>query len=231
MESLDLEIPEQLKDQAEEVAEEKGYLNTSEYARQALREKVENDLVTVRDEEEMVPIDEAYRNLRKDAAVSKLESKVEADGIPETWKPVLEEIHEELIEEGLISDDFSIRKIYEYTLERREELEQEYWLDLDYQDLAKELVQDREFVFGGASKEQKQIRAEEYLLEEYPECSKSAIENISEKAAEKAVSWLQVQVILNNSYQPLIDQDEFEQRISEAFEFAEFQSENGGENP
>jgi Arc/MetJ-type ribon-helix-helix transcriptional regulator len=126
--SLTLKLPDKLKEQAEEAAEEKGYQSTSEYARQALREKVETDLVVVRDREEMITVEDAREILRKDAAVSKLESKVEEDGIPEvwepgeTWKPVLEEIHEELVEEDLIPDDTSLRKIYEYTQESREQL-------------------------------------------------------------------------------------------------------------
>lgn len=128
MASLTLKLPDKLKEQAEEAAEEKGYQSTSEYARQALREKVETDLVVVRDREEMITVEDAREILRKDAAVSKLESKVEEDGIPEvwepgeTWKPVLEEIHEELVEEDLIPDDTSLRKIYEYTQESREQL-------------------------------------------------------------------------------------------------------------
>ena len=128
MASLTLKLPDKLKEQAEEAAEEKGYQSTSEYARQALREKVETDLVVVRDDEKMISVEEAEEMLRKNAAVSKLESKVEEDGVPEvwepgeTWKPVLEEIHEELVEEDLIPDDFSLRKIYEYTQERREQL-------------------------------------------------------------------------------------------------------------
>lgn len=128
MASLTLKLPDTLKDQAEEAADEKGYQSTSEYARQAIREKLETDLVTIREDEEMISVKEAEEMLRKQTAVSKLESKVEKDGIPEvwepgeTWKPVLEEIHEEMVEEDLISDDFSLRKIYEYTQERREQL-------------------------------------------------------------------------------------------------------------
>lgn len=128
MASLTLKLPDTLKDQAEEAAEEKGYQSTSEYARQALREKLEADLVTVRDEEEMIPIEDAREMLRKQTAVELLESKVEEDGIPEiwvpgeTWKPVLEDIRSELIEEEVISEDVSLRKIYEYTQERREQL-------------------------------------------------------------------------------------------------------------
>jgi Arc/MetJ-type ribon-helix-helix transcriptional regulator len=124
--SLTLKLPDTLKDQAEETAEEKGYQSTSEYARQALREKLETDLVTIRDQEEMVPIDEAYRNLRKDAAVSKLEDIVEEEGVPAYWKTDIQKVREEMVEEDLISEDFSERKIYEYTRERRVELEQEH---------------------------------------------------------------------------------------------------------
>lgn len=126
MASLTLKLPDTLKDQAEETAEEKGYQSTSEYARQALREKLETDLVTIRDQEEMVPIDEAYRNLRKDAAVSKLEDIVEEEGVPAYWKTDIQKVREEMVEEDLISEDFSERKIYEYTRERRVELEQEH---------------------------------------------------------------------------------------------------------
>lgn len=128
MATLSLKLPDTLKDQAEEAAEEKGYQSTSEYARQAIREKLETDLVTIRDGKEMISVEDAEEMLRKDAAISKLESKVEEEGIPEvwepgeTWKPVLEEIRKELVEEELISDDFSLRKIYEYTQERREQL-------------------------------------------------------------------------------------------------------------
>lgn len=234
MASLTLKLPDTLKDQAEEAADEKGYQSTSEYARQALREKLETDLVTIRDGEEMISVEDAKEMLRKDAAVAKLESKVESDGIPEiwvpgeTWKRILEEIHEEMFEEDLIPYDFSLRKIYEYTHERREQLGQKHWRDLGYLDIAKELVQDREFVFGGASKEDKQLRAKEYLQEEYPEFTKTVIENLGEKATEKAVRWLMVEGILSNSYQPQIERDEFEQRISEAFEFADFQSDEEG---
>lgn len=132
MEQFSLKLPDTLKDQAEEAAEEKGYMNTSEYARAAIREKTEADLVIVRDDEEMIPVEDINEMLREQAAISLLESKVEEEGIPEvwepgeTWKPVLEEIREELVETDLISDDVSLEKIYEYTQERREELVQEY---------------------------------------------------------------------------------------------------------
>ena len=121
-----MRLPDQLFDQAEEAAEEKGYMNTSEYAREAIRKKVEADLVTVRDDEEMIPVEEAEEMLRKEAAVSKLESKVEEEGLPEKWPLALQEVYEEMIEEEIISEDTHIRKIYEYTHEKRTELEEEY---------------------------------------------------------------------------------------------------------
>lgn len=62
MASITIKLPETLKDQAEEIAEKKGYQSKSEYVRAALRDKIERDLVVVRkgdDDEEFVTLEEA----------------------------------------------------------------------------------------------------------------------------------------------------------------------------
>ena len=62
------------------------------------------------------------REIVEMAAVSKLEDIVEEEGVPDRWKPILQEVRDELVEESVVSEDFPIRKIYEYTEERRDEL-------------------------------------------------------------------------------------------------------------
>ncbi len=68
MTSLTIKIPESLKDQAEEMAEERGYQNTSEYVRTAIREKVEGDMVVTRiedDEGDAITIEQAREFVRE----------------------------------------------------------------------------------------------------------------------------------------------------------------------
>ncbi len=183
-------------------------------------------------EQEEQEREEEMKQLRKNTAISKLEAKVEKRGeVPGEWKEMVQEIHSEMVADDVIPEDFSDRKIYEYTQERREELKEEFETrrpdDITYKQIAKELVQDKEFVFGGNSKSDKQFRAEEYILEEYPEFGESAAEEVGRKAADKAVSWLQTEGLLNDSLHAEIKRSEFEQRISEAFKFAEFESVEG----
>lgn len=61
MPTLTVKVPEQLRDQAQELAEKKGYQSTSEYIRTAMREKIESDLVVARkqDDTEMMTLEEA----------------------------------------------------------------------------------------------------------------------------------------------------------------------------
>jgi hypothetical protein len=181
-------------------------------------------------EQEEQEKEEQEKRMRKQTAVSKLEAKVEKKGeVPGEWKEMVQEIHAEMVENEVIPEDFSDRKIYEYTQDRRQELKEEFETrrpdDITYKQIARELVQDREFVFGGNSKSDKQSRAEEYILEEYPESfGESAAEEMGEKAADKAVRWLQTEGVLTDSLQADILQEDFEQEISKRFRFAEFDS-------
>lgn len=195
--------------------------NAEQYLEEEKKEKQE--------EQEEAEREEEMKQLRKQTAVSKLESKVEKKGeVPGNWKEMVQEIHAEMVENEVIPEDFSERKIYEYTQERREELKEEFETrrpdDIGYKQIARELVQDKEFVFGGNSKGDKQFRAEEYILEEYPEFGESAAEEVGEKAADKAVSWLQTEGLLTPSLQADVLQEGFEREVTEAFKFAEFDS-------
>jgi len=213
-------------------------ISFQDYQRQLFKEDWESNAEPYLEEEEKrekrkqqeeEEREEEMKNLRKNAAISKLETKVEKNGeVPDQWKSMLEEVRDEMIEDDIIEEDFSYRTILDYTKERREELKEEFETrrpdDFDYQEVARDLVQDKEFVFGGSSKDDKQVRAKEFILEEFPECGERAAEEDGEKAADKAVRMLQTEGILNNSYQTQIDRDRFEREISEAFEFAEFET-------
>lgn len=173
--------------------------------------------------------EEEMKQLRKQAAISKLESKVEKKGeVPGEWKEMVQEIHAEMVENEVIPEDFSKRKIYEYTQERRQELKEEFETrrpdDIGYKQIARELVQDKEFVFGGNSKGDKQFRAKEYILDEYSEFGEDGAEEVGNDSADKAVSWLQTEGVLTPSLQADILREDFEQEISERFPFAEFDS-------
>ena len=50
MASVSIKIPDNLKSQIEERAEEEGYMNTSEYIRQAVREKIKEETQLYPDE-------------------------------------------------------------------------------------------------------------------------------------------------------------------------------------
>lgn len=61
MATITMKVPDTLRDQAQELANEMGYQSMSEYVRTALREKIEKDLVKSRlqDDEEMITLEEA----------------------------------------------------------------------------------------------------------------------------------------------------------------------------
>ncbi|MCU4754504.1 hypothetical protein OB919_21465 [Halobacteria archaeon AArc-curdl1] len=162
---------------------------------------------------------------RKKLACSLLRTKVAEKGMPDAWKDYHEEIHREMVEDGLVEDDYSIRRIEQFTQDLRKELEEDYEThrpdDLDYKTVAESLVQIEEFVFGYGSKSGKKQRAVEYIQEEFPSCGDRAAEEVGEKAAQKAVAMLQAKGLLSNSYHAQLERDEFQETIQEEFDFDE----------
>jgi Arc/MetJ-type ribon-helix-helix transcriptional regulator len=75
--TLTLKVPDQLRDQAQDLADEMGYQSVSEYVRTAMREKIEGDLVKVRlqDDEEKVTLEEARQMVKKDSEVNHQKSR------------------------------------------------------------------------------------------------------------------------------------------------------------
>ena len=86
MASLTIRLPDDQKSEIEAVAERKNYNSVSEYVREALRDKVEEDLV-LRPEEDLVLRPEVAEKLRKRV---KEYREGEADGY------TLKELDEEL---------------------------------------------------------------------------------------------------------------------------------------
>jgi len=69
MTKITFKLPETLEQQAEEIAEKRGYQNKSEYIRAAIRDKIEEDLVVVRMQEKdgFVGIGEAKEQFEGDS--------------------------------------------------------------------------------------------------------------------------------------------------------------------
>lgn len=65
MATLTLKVPESLREQAQDLADERGYQSVSEYVRSAMRDKIEKDIVTVRaqNDEEMITLEDARRTV------------------------------------------------------------------------------------------------------------------------------------------------------------------------
>lgn len=63
--TLTLKIPAKLKEQAEEMAEKAGYQSVSAYVRTALREKIEEDMIRYRDEEDLITLEEARKLVKE----------------------------------------------------------------------------------------------------------------------------------------------------------------------
>lgn len=61
--NVTFKLPETLQDQVDEVVEELGYQNKSEYFRTAVREKLEKDLFFTRKDGDITPLDEAKVDL------------------------------------------------------------------------------------------------------------------------------------------------------------------------
>ena len=69
MATLTLKVPDKLREQAQDLADEMGYQSVSEYVRTALRDKIEGDMVRVRlqDDEEKVTLEEARQMVKEES--------------------------------------------------------------------------------------------------------------------------------------------------------------------
>lgn len=156
--------------------------------------------------------------MRKQLACEKLRNKVNPQrGLPDTWKPVHEEIKTELVEEGHVSEDLRVRTIEGYTEELRNKLKEEAKRiaeeELDVNEIGEELKSQEEFLTGATSKKEKIHFAKNYIKENY-EVGKDLAEEVAEDAAMQAWIWLKSQGYMDDSHKPVEENiDEYRETV------------------
>jgi hypothetical protein len=163
--------------------------------------------------------DQDRADMRKQVARSKMREKVAEYNVPShstqynSWTALCEEIKAEMIEEGVLDEDFSTKQIMDgYTKDLRdqldEEAEQEQADSVDERQVADELKVDETFVFGATSKTEKQRLAERYLSKKY-DLEGPAAEDLAEEAAALAAMDLKTENVIDSGHRPNVDKDEF----------------------
>lgn len=153
------------------------------------------------------------REYRKKLACEKLKSKVNDMGrIPSEWKPLHQEIRDELEEEDVVDSDFQYETVEKYTKEIRRNPEEHFDLgppdDFDKDEAVEELKRKEKFLFGATSKEEKIYLAKEYLAENY-DVSKEQVEDLAEDVAKSAWMDLKMEDLMEQSHKPDVDREEF----------------------
>jgi hypothetical protein len=159
------------------------------------------------------------KDLLKTTVRERLQRKVEEKGeVPDSWTPLAKKILEELHDEGMAEDWEHHRNVMDATLELRKDIEENFEkggaVDLDVEQVAKELkTLERNgmpaFVYGPKKRDDKEILAKQYILKNY-EVSESVAENKAEEAVGIALMDLKLDGVINDSYQPKEDYEDTE---------------------
>lgn len=156
--------------------------------------------------------------MRKSTAKDKLKAIVSnRDGLPSSWSDVFEQIKEEMIEEDLVDDNFSIRNIQKYTKDLRDQLEQKQMKkqkvqQLDHKEVIEKLKRDEDFVFTAPSKDLMRSYALTLIESEY-EVATEVAENFIDKykVVEKGRAELMKDGVINKQNNNEVSKDEWRQ--------------------
>jgi len=121
-----LDYVERLEEELDGVEEDVGTLieEVGDAVDEDAVEELSEQVVTLREKIEE-PEEQPDREMKKSIAESKLEAKVRERGeVPSSWREVTKEVLEEMKEEGILSEDATIRTIEDYTKVLRRHLEE-----------------------------------------------------------------------------------------------------------